>query len=129
MVEDLKTLQDLAYSEPRLGPVSALNDSIRSNVKAVGKGLWQGVLAAAATGFGKGVLLAAALLVAGTAVYFGASAAGGTLFHTVSTTGAWIPSTLEQGIAHGICAPISCPFCRRAASALCAAAPLFRNTR
>jgi tetrahydromethanopterin S-methyltransferase subunit F len=100
MADELKTLQQLAYAEPNIGALDVIDAKVKGTAKAVGKKLWHGILAAATTGFGKGVILAGLAIIVAGAVLGGYFAATGAL-PMPTPTGMPVAATLEEGLVHG----------------------------
>ncbi len=100
-IQELHTLQQLAYADPGIGPVQIVSAQIKSGAHEAGKKLWLGMTAVAATGFGKGVLIAAAAIVVMAAIAGGITALSGVPM-VPSLTGMLVPASLEKGLAMGI---------------------------
>lgn len=113
MVDDIRALQEAAYSThvDEGGLSDLIKERYDSAVRNAGKRVWRGMMAVAASGFGKGVMLTALVIVAASALLAGAGVDAGNLFNLVGTDlASAVPMTMEQGIGLGINRGISTLF-------------------
>jgi hypothetical protein len=89
---DIRKIANLAYTPPDTGFPDRVKEKIDGVVYGTYAKIWRGMVKVAASGFGKGVLLTAAIAIGGAAVAWGYMAEAGSL-------GAG--ATIDTGIMHG----------------------------
>lgn len=95
-----RPIQELAYGYvTEETPAEKLDALANRATSAAGRKLWKGWLAVAASGFGKGAIIAVIGLVAATALAFGLGAGAGNI--TTMTEWGLKAATVEQGVAIG----------------------------
>lgn len=101
---EIEKLQSAAYEGTSNTLVERVEGAYDRVVFGTGKKIWKGMVAVAASGFGKGVLIAAAALIIGGAVLAAASADAGLFGYAVSSfdgISTLIPGTTEQALVEG----------------------------
>jgi len=101
MAIDDKNLDELQELTQDVDIPQRLEAAYNRRIKTLGKSLWQGTLKVAASGFGKGVLIAAGIILLGGALVFGFSAATGAITVGSALLGA-TQATAVEAIAIGI---------------------------
>lgn len=93
---DVRKLANLAYTPPDSGFPDRVKEKIDGAVYGGLSQIWRGMVKVAASGFGKGVLLTAAIVIGGAAVAWGLVAGAGAL---VSASG--VAATADTGLMLG----------------------------
>ncbi len=100
--QSAQDVQNLAYTVPDTGLPDKVKDAVDNAVYSGFGKLWRGFVQVAASGFGKGVLLTAAVVIAGAAVAFGFQAGAGTLLSEVTGVSPTVATGFEIGARKAI---------------------------